>query len=178
MPCLRQCYIAKEKICVLECGEYESEYLETCTQLDQLVPTIIEMELGQIEVIFDQEEDQGLRVIGPTKTKTFKDENGQKHEELVFAGRGQGDDDGDHFMLEDRILDIQHVDVRHSDDDSLAYSLMAGPVDTKARVTVRRMVPDELDPEGPYVPKEITLNITRINLGDLEDEEYDDDDED
>ena len=159
------------------CGEYESEYLRH-TQLDQLVPTIIEMELGQVEVFFDQEEDQGLRVTGPTRTKTFKDENGQKHEELIFAGRGKGDDNGDQFMLNDRILDIQHVDVRHSDDDSLAYSLMAGPVGTKARGTGRRMVPDELDPEGPEVSKEITLNITRINLDDLEDEEDADDDDD
>jgi hypothetical protein len=134
------------------------------------VPTIIEMELGQIEVIFDQEQDQGLRVVGPKKMKTWEDENGQKHDELVFAGRGDKNDEGDTFTLDDRILDIQHVDVTHSDDDSLAYSLLAGPIGSKARVTVRRMVPDEFDPEGPYVSREVTLHITRINLGDLEDE--------
>lgn len=134
------------------------------------MPTIIEMELGQIEVIFDQEQDQGLRVVGPKKMKTWEDENGQKHDELVFAGRGDKNDEGDTFTLDDRILDIQHVDVTHSDDDSLAYSLLAGPIGSKARVTVRRMVPDEFDPEGPYVSREVTLHITRINLGDLEDE--------
>jgi hypothetical protein len=128
------------------------------------------MELGQIEVIFDQEQDQGLRVVGPKKMKTWEDENGQKHDELVFAGRGDKNDEGDTFTLDDRILDIQHVDVTHSDDDSLAYSLLAGPIGSKARVTVRRMVPDEFDPEGPYVSREVTLHITRINLGDLEDE--------
>lgn len=134
------------------------------------MPTIIEMELGQIEVIFDQEQDQGLRVVGPKKKKTWEDENGLKHEELVFAGRGDENDEGNTFTLDDRILDIQHVDVTHSDDDSLAYSLLAGPIGTKARVTVRRMVPDEFDPEGPHVSREVTLHITRINLGDLDDE--------
>lgn len=171
-------YKTDEFICILFAAMIEVDLIRiACSQLDQLVPTTIEMELGQIEVIFDQEQDQGLRVVGPTKKMTWEDENGQKHEELRFAGRGTEDDGGDTFMLDDRILDIQHVDVTHSDDDSLAYSLMAGPIGTKARVTVRRMVPDEFDPEGPYVSREVTLHIERINLDDLEDE-MDEDDED
>jgi len=33
-------------------------------ELDQIVPTIIAMDLGKIQVEFDQEDDGGLRVTG------------------------------------------------------------------------------------------------------------------
>lgn len=126
-----------EKGDVLVWGKGSLGRLGLGNELDQLVPTIVEMPLGEVDVEFEQNEEGRLCVVGPTK----KNNQGED----IFGGRMLRQDQGfdnKTFMLNDKIVDIQHVDFVMSPSDGavakeLAHELVNGPVKTQ----VRRAIP-------------------------------------
>ena len=122
-----------EKGDVLVWGKGSLGRLGLGNELDQLVPTIVEMPLGEVDVEFEQNEEGRLCVVGPTK----KNNQGED----IFGGRMLRQDQGfdnKTFMLNDKIVDIQHVDFVMSPSDGavakeLAHELVNGPVKTQVR---------------------------------------------